>query len=1003
MATGSAVATATAGDSAATGDTNAGSDPAPTPPVTPVATPSTSPASSVGAAAGVNAPDVPAATPSASPASSVGAAAPAVQAAPSATAQAAAAADPPASPAPAATAQAAAPAAPAVNAGSGDATGLAGQVDTTDSNVQIGAVAAAGGAGGLTVANSHSTTIGDASAASSSSGVAVALAPTPDAGATLTGVTTAQSGAASAVGAAVANDVRNTDAAAVLVQGANQAPVNVVSNANVAIQDTGAAGVTSGAAWAVAAGAAGAPSNVSTPVTTGAAPTSAAESATGIQANNSLSNATSSTVNVAGGPGNTAPINVTPAQSVSNTTGGYATTISGAACAGATCASPAGATASGATQASSGASQAQGVVAQNNVQTNANVAVDVGGQNFAPITVVVNSITRIFNWGTASATSGDAVANGSSAGGSTASAVGAASGSSEATGAEVANSVALHSSAAVHVAGDNYSPINVLLNLAASIVNWGVATATSGDAQSTGSGGGAATSGAASATGLRAVNLVSLWADASVDIDGNNYAPIFIQVLFNTNVANVGYAGASTGNVATSSGATSNGSTPQSTSGSSSVGSSSSGGAASRAQGGAAVAISNSVNVAAVSNQMSNANGGGSVATTAVAEMLTNLPPGPWNPFVQQNLPDTAAPPVVAGMSSSSGNSVAVGLQSNIAAMNGQIAACRDPGVSCTAVNSNTTSISMSDLAHNPATNSSGAARGSGNQDGGGSDPGFGPGGTSSSSGFSGVNATPTPKTTSQTSNSGGDDAAFDQGPDASSDDGGGGGNGGAGGAARRFFGANAIVRGPGVNGQVVLVDLFDQWPGRRLPPMPNPLDSRVSSSTISATLAGFPGVDELPLPMPGAADASGPAPARAAVASGSGLRRPLGPASLDLQAADGDDLYPPLALVDVDLWSRWPQAEFMPMPMQALPAAAAAVDASPAVVVPDAATPLPPDNGALPMQLDLAALLSMLTITLRVAMRHGQSLLAVVRSWFNQRRRAQILLRLASGMLRLW
>ena len=56
------------------------------------------------------------------------------------------------------------------------------------------------------------------------SGVSVALAPTPGANATQTGVTTAQSGQTSAIGVTVSNDVRNNDQAAVLVQGANRVP-----------------------------------------------------------------------------------------------------------------------------------------------------------------------------------------------------------------------------------------------------------------------------------------------------------------------------------------------------------------------------------------------------------------------------------------------------------------------------------------------------------------------------------------------------------------------------------------------------------------------------------------------------------------------------------------------------------------------------------------------------------------------------------------------------------
>jgi hypothetical protein len=634
------------------------------------------------------------------------------------------------------------------------------------------------------------------------------------------------------------------------------------------------------------------------------------------------------------------------------------------------------------------------VVAQNNVETNANVAVKVGGQNFAPITVVINSIAQIFNWGVASATSGDAVANGSPTSSGSAGAT-AASGSSQANGAQVANSVDLRSSAAVHVTGNNYSPINILLNMAANLVNWGVATATSGDALASGSGGGSASSGAASATGLRAVNLVSMWADASVDIEGNNYAPIFILINFNTNVANVGYAGATSGNVASGqSSSTVAGASGSGSSGASgaSGSSSSSGGTSSSARGGDAVAVSNSVDVASASNQIATANGGKSITTTAVAQMLRDLPSGTWTPFVRQNMPDTVTPAVVAGMSSASGSSTAVGLQSSIVTTNGQIAACGDPGRSCTAANSNNLSIRMSDLPYNPATNSDGSARGSGHN--GKSTDGFGPGGTQANSGFTGVNATP-PPTPTTASSSGDDQSGLDEGT------GGSGGSGGSGGATtrRHYFETNAVASQLAVNGHIVLIDLWDQWPGRRLPPMPNPLKTRVSSSTVDASMTYFPDVDELPLPMPAAADVSGGASGRG-VASPT-VRRQTGTASLDLAASDGDDVFPPLMLQDVDPWSLWPDAEALPMPLQALPAAVVAEPQTDAAF--DTAAPLPPDNGAMPMQFDLAAFLSLLTISLRLAMRHGRELMAVLRSWFNQRRRAYVLLRLAFGMLRLW
>jgi hypothetical protein len=92
-------------------------------------------------------------------------------------------------------------------------------------------------------------------------------------------------------------------------------------------------------------------------------------------------------------------------------------------------------------------------------------------------------------------------------------------------------------------------------------------------------------------------------------------------------------------------------------------------------------------------------------------------------------------------------------------------------------------------------------------------------------------------------------------------------------------------------------------------------------------------------------------------------------------------------------------------MPTQALASSVAVAAPRPdALPVPDTSSaPLPPDNGAMPMPVDLAAFLSALTVALRVATRHGRAMFAVLRSWFSQRRRAMVLLRLASSMLRLW
>ena len=87
-----------------------------------------------------------------------------------------------------------------------------------------------------------------------------------------------------------------------------------------------------------------------------------------------------------------------------------------------------------------------------------------------------------------------------------------------------------------------------------------------------------------------------------------------------------------------------------------------------------------------------------------------------------------------------------------------------------------------------------------------------------------------------------------------------------------RFYDTNVVATELLPNGYSVMIDLWDQWPGRRLPPMPNQLKTNVNSSTVDATLAYFPGVDELPLPMPAAPEVSAPA----ASSVGTGLRRPV-------------------------------------------------------------------------------------------------------------------------------
>jgi hypothetical protein len=830
----------------------------------------------------------------------------------------------------------------ATDAASGDAEGDAGDAETSVQNAQLSAGTAGAGLGSLVVANQQTSSVADSSAASSRTGSSVALVPTAK---PANGVTVASSGAASAKGITASNDVNNTSLQAVTVKGANEAPVEVSSDAGLSVQNTGAAGATTGSAWAVAAGANGAPSGVATPNAVNASATSGAVSATGLKASTTVDNSSAANLEIAGNPASTATVVVAPKLVANVTSGGAAAAASGATCAGTACPAPAAGATGGAVTASSGAVSAQGLQAENIVNTNAAVNVNVSGQNFAPIKVIVDTVTHIFNWGAASATSGDATANGTT-GGAGGTGAPASSGSAQATGAQVQNTVNLRSSATVTVQGDNYNPINILLNLATNLANWGVGLSASGDAQSTAAGvgpdaaGSSASSGAASASGLQVMNLVNMWAFASVDVEGNNYAPITVEIHFNTNIDNRGYAEAQSGNVAAGSSETRSTAAAQVPVSTSAGGTSSAGGA----HGGDSVAVGSVVNAGITSTQMSSANGGKPVTSAALTTMLRNLPQGNWSPLADASLPHTTTPAVTSGPDSRSGDSTARGLQSSISQTNTQLAACSDPS-GCLAANLGTISTTTRDLPNNPATGTDTA-------------------GTNSDAGFSGVNATPTP-VPSPASVSSGQTSGQD--------------NGGGRRTTNRQLVTSSVAFAP--DGQVVVVDLWDQWPGRRLPPMPNPQLASVTGNTVQANVnAGWPGVDELPLPIP-SDDQSSAGESVAALPATATLHR-TGGASADAPADPEDAEYPPLYLVDVDPWAGLPQAQMMPMPVQVVPAlqveTAAAVAAAPAVPTDDLDAG---DAGASPLEDGAAGLLAVSFAGLALARRgRWQALFAHIR-----------------------
>jgi hypothetical protein len=833
---------------------------------------------------------------------------------------------------------------------------------TLTDNSQLNAGSVGGGTGPLTVTNQHSSSITDTSAANATTGLSVALAPTRTSSAAApSGVISANSGASTATGIAAQNNVTTSSAVAVQVNGASTAPVNVTSNSAVSVQNQGAADASTGAAWAVAAGANGSPSGVATPAVAGAiSTTSSAASATGLQANTALANRTDATITSAGGRTNTAAINITPDQSVAAENWGVGVAKSGAACVGAACGISTGTTGTvgasgvvGATQSASGTSTAQGLTAQNQVSTDAQVAVTVKGRNYAPINVVVDSLTHLFNVGVARSASGSSVATGASGSGASTQPAIAASGAAQALGANVQNSVDLASAAKVRVNGDNYSPIDIVLQLAADLINWGTGLATSGDAQSQGaSGGGTSTTGPATAQGLAVVNVVRMWADADVDIEGDNYAPITIQIHFRTNIDNRGLAIAQSGN--TAAGRTQTAGSPSTVSGGASGGATASGDgyASTSATGGKAIAVSNSANAQIGSVQLSSADAGTPIRESVVT-ILNQLPPGIWRPRLNQNLGTTDPPAARSGLNSASGDSTARGLHSDIVQSNTQLVACADPGATCTARNSATLSSRVSDLPTNPAS------------------PKADPGGTSAVSGDALVNATPTPtpkptgqQGTSQSGSSGRRATAPSQ----------------------QF--QETVTRTLAATGHVVVLDLWSNLPGRRLPPMPNPDIQTPGHSNVAASLGDeWPASDELPIP-----DLSGP-PTLGIAPSSARLPRPA--ASADSVVEPDDEDVPLLGVYDFDPWSDWPQVEDLPMPLQTTLAHVAAPEA---LAEPETAVASPAEDGALPTDFRPAAAVALAFGVLAGIWRSRR----VLRSW-SQTARALALVRIGLSSLRFW
>ncbi|MBV9356820.1 MAG: hypothetical protein JO023_15005 [Chloroflexi bacterium] len=806
----------------------------------------------------------------------------------------------------------------ATNANSGNTQAVAGNVGNSDTNLQTGVAVAGGGAGAVGVANSSTLNVADAGGAQAGSGMAVALSPTAVAGATSTaggGPVVADSGAAMANGVSAQNNVTNQANAVARVGAANQATVTVSSSNTVNITNQGQANAQSGDAWAVNGGSVPSMALTQT-VAAGSSPTSSAVSATALANQAGVSNANAANLTTgAGSPSNTTALNVGQSETVTGTSAGTATVTSGAACGAVACAaagSGAGTTvaAAGSTAAVSGSAQAQGVIANNTVNTNAQARVQVAGQNFSPIQIVINSVTNIVNAGSASAGTGSAIAGGGST--STSGAGGnASSGNIQVTGADVNNQINLSSSAAVHVAGDNYNPINVVLNFIVSLVNQGSADGQSGDAQSgqNGSGNASAQSGSVNALGLRAINLVNLWASASVDIDGNNYAPIYVYIGFDTTIYNVGTARAMSGNVRAGTPSTNSGSSGGSNNGSSkgsngASGGSFSGGSAkvqSGAMSGNATAMSHRLSLSTTAVQLGDANGSGVLNAFAQMAPQAGLPPLPPSPLL------AGLPPLQPGVLAVTGNSLATGINDSTNVLSVQTAVCESPEQPCQASNSLAEHVTQKDIKAAPPASGSGSKGTAGTTCV----------GVCASSGSAYANATPTPLPTPE-------DGSYltyytiwyyytywNYGF------GGGGGGGGA---------AQPTEYLPW--GHYVLVDMWGRDPSRRLPPMPG--QSRVKSPsrivTLEDTPDGWPGVDALPLPdlVPAETDVTEAAPSPVP-AAGRTAGAAAAPVTAAAPAAAATDTPPPDGtIVDLDLWGADRDVANLPQPEQAARQAAA-------------------------------------------------------------------------------
>lgn len=344
------------------------------------------------------------------------------------------------------------------------ATGLV--TTTTVANHQAGAATAGGGTAPTSQVNETN---------SAASGTGTAEGQSADA------ATDAPLGDATATGARTTSAVSTTTAGAVSVGGANAGPVTVRSTTVTGVDETATASATSGegGSWGRSAGAAGCPM--------------------GMAGGGTIVGEQSAVIVPVGG---TEPVTIVHQASaeISAVGVGVAAPSPG---------EPGG----------GGSAIAVGLTTQDRVVMHADVAVRVGGDNHGLIELVIEAAAYIRNVAGAAAASGVA-ALGIHADGATAPAA--------VIGAAVRNVVQLASSLTVSVMGDNHTPIDILVDLASSIFNWG-----RGDSSS---------AGGASAHGLDTSSLVDLVSFIRVDVQGSNYAPIRIRVRLGAGIWNEGYA-----------------------------------------------------------------------------------------------------------------------------------------------------------------------------------------------------------------------------------------------------------------------------------------------------------------------------------------------------------------------------------------------------------------------------------------------------------------------------